>query len=116
MSPVLYGDVIARADRDVTVLSGDDIVASLAERLDPTRVRVCCTVPGVPIADGEVIDQIESFDTVSDILTETDTTDVAGGMSKKMKSLLAVDEPFHVFGPDALNDFLTGGSPETRLE
>ena len=113
--PVLHGDGVAQAGEGVTILSGDEIVARLAADLDADRVGMVSTVPGVLDEDGEVIPRIGSFDEVADALGGSDDTDVTGGMAGKVRTLLAVDAPSHVFGADDLPAFLDGGSPGTRI-
>jgi len=121
--PVLHGDVIAHACEGVTVLSGDEIVAELADQLRADRVGVCSTVPGVldavdgDDADGDaaVISEIASFDDVADVLGGSDVTDVSGGMAGKVRELLALDAPASIFDLDALSAFLAGGRPGTTV-
>ena len=113
--PVLHGDGVATADAGVTVLSGDELVVKLATALDTRRVGVCSTVPGVLDGDGDVIERIDSFETVADALGESDATDVSGGMAGKVRELLALDAPASVFGADGLAAFLRGGEPGTRI-
>jgi isopentenyl phosphate kinase len=113
--PVLQADVIAHAGRGVTIVSGDELVVALAERLDADRAGLCSAVPGVLDADGDVIDRIASFDAVADALGASDATDVTGGMSEKVRTLLDVDVPAWVFGLDELDGFLSGESPGTRV-
>ena len=106
--PVLHGDGVAHAGEGVTVLSGDEIVTTLARRIETDRVGLCSTVPGVLDDDGDVIPEVSSFDAVADALGESDATDVSGGMAAKVRELLAVDTPASIFGPDALAGFLAG--------
>ncbi|MCT9096662.1 isopentenyl phosphate kinase [Haloarchaeobius sp. HME9146] len=113
--PVLHGDVIAHAGEGVTVLSGDEIVTSLAESLDASRVGLCSTVPGVLDADDAVIPRIEAYDDVADVLGGAETTDVSGGMAGKVQTLLALGMPASIFGLDALASFLAGESPGTTI-
>ncbi|WP_435363852.1 isopentenyl phosphate kinase [Haloarchaeobius sp. DYHT-AS-18] len=113
--PVLHGDVVAHAGEGVTVLSGDEIVTSLAESLDASRVGLCSTVPGVLDADDAVIPRIEAYDDVADVLGGAETTDVSGGMAGKVQTLLALGMPASIFGLDALSDFLAGESPGTTI-
>jgi isopentenyl phosphate kinase len=113
--PVTHGDVVAHADAGATVLSGDELVVALAPAVDATRIGVCSTVPGVLDDDGEVIPRIGSFDAVSELLGGSDSTDVSGGMAGKVASLLDLDSSAHVFGPDALGSFLSGGTPGTTI-
>ena len=97
--PVLHGDVIVQEGRGATVLSGDDIVASLAESLDAARVGLCSTVPGVLDADGAVVPEIDEF----------------GAMAGKVRTLLALDVPASIFDPAALGDFLDGEAVGTTV-
>ncbi|MFB6242887.1 MAG: isopentenyl phosphate kinase [Halobaculum sp.] len=114
--PVLHGDGVAHAGEGVTVLSGDEIVTSLASSMAAERVGLCSTVPGVLDDDGDVIPRIESFADAADALGSSDAPDVTGGMAAKVRELLAVDAPAHVFGPDALAAFLAGDDVGTRIE
>jgi len=113
--PVAHGDVVAHAGRGVTVLSGDELVALLARALSADRVGLCSTVPGVLDREGTVIDRIDSFEAVAGLLEGSDDTDVTGGMAGKVRTLLALDAPASVFGPDALEAFLAGESVGTTV-
>jgi isopentenyl phosphate kinase len=62
-----------------------------------------------------VIDRIESFTDAADALEGSDATDVTGGMAGKVRTLLDLDAPAHVFGADDLPTFLSGGDPGTRI-
>ncbi|MFB6228539.1 MAG: isopentenyl phosphate kinase [Halobacteriales archaeon] len=114
--PVLHGDVVPHAGAGVTVLSGDEIVAHLADALGADRVGLCSTVPGVLDADEEVIDRIEEYGAVADALGDSAATDVTGGMAGKVRALLAMDAPAWVFDLDGLGAFLGGESPGTRID
>lgn len=114
--PVLYGDVIAREGKGATIVSGDELVVRLANRLDADRVGLCSTVPGVLDADGEVVDRIESIEAASEYLGGSEATDVTGGMYGKIDRLLSLRAPASVFGLDGLEDFLAGGSPGTIVD
>lgn len=112
--PVLHGDVIAHAGRGVTVLSGDDLVAALAESLGADRVGVCSTEPGVLDQDGAIIERVTALDDVH-TLGESSETDVTGGMAGKVETLLSLDRPSAIFGPDDLESFLAGDLPGTTV-
>ena len=114
--PVLHGDGVAHAGEGVTVLSGDEIVTSLAASLDADRVGLCSTVPGVLDANDTVIPTVESFDAVADVLDANDATDVSGGMAGKVQELLALEAPASIFGPEALDGFLGGERVGTLIE
>ncbi|QCC47183.1 isopentenyl phosphate kinase [Halobellus limi] len=113
--PVLHGDVIAQAGAGATIISGDEIVAHLARGLDADRVGLCSTVDGVYDADGDVIPEITDFAEVADALGGSEATDVTGGMAAKVRALLALGAPAHIFGPDALSAFLAGEPAGTRV-
>ncbi|RLM57380.1 acetylglutamate kinase [Halobellus sp. Atlit-31R] len=113
--PVLHGDVIAHAGAGATIISGDELVTRLAGGLDADRVGLCSTVPGVYDGDGEVIPEITAFETVADALGGSESTDVTGGMAAKVRALLELGAPAHVFGPDALAAFLDGDAAGTVI-
>ncbi|WP_340099142.1 isopentenyl phosphate kinase [Salinibaculum salinum] len=111
--PVVQADPIVHADRGATILSGDDIVVSLATSLGASRVGLCSTVPGVLDNDGAVIPEIESYGDVSHVLGESESTDVTGGMAGKVRTLLDLEAPAAIFDPDDLGGFLDGESVGT---
>lgn len=111
--PTTHGDVIVDSGMGGTILSGDDIVVSLARSLDADRVGLCSTVPGVLDDDGEVIPQIESYDEVATAVGESEATDVTGGMAHKVQQLLALDATASIFSVDALETFLEDGAAGT---
>lgn len=114
--PVTHGDMVAHAGAGSTVLSGDELVVELAPEIGATRVGVCSTVPGVLDDHGAVIDRIESLGAVRSVLGGSDATDVSGGMAGKVTSLLGLDSPACIFGPDALDSFLSGATPGTTID
>ncbi|WP_225870781.1 isopentenyl phosphate kinase [Halosegnis rubeus] len=113
--PVLHGDVVVHAGEGVTILSGDEIVVSLAESLGADRVGLCSAVPGVLDDDENVISTIEAFDDVAHVLGGSDSTDVTGGMAAKVRELLALDSPAYIFDADGVGPFLAGERPGTRI-
>jgi len=108
--------VIAHAGEGVTVLSGDEIVTSLADSLGANRVGLCSTVPGVLDENDAVINEITRFEDVTAVLGDSESTDVSGGMAGKVRELLGLGAPAHIFGPEAVDDFLAGGEPGTRID
>lgn len=114
--PVLHGDGVAHVGAGVSVLSGDEVVVHLAEALPADRVGLCSTVPGVLDDDGAVVPRVSHYQAVAESLGGSDATDVTGGMAGKVQALLALDGPSFVFDLDGLADFLSGGSPGTRIE
>jgi|APHM01.1.fsa_nt_gi isopentenyl phosphate kinase (EC 2.7.4.-) len=114
--PVLHGDVIAHSGAGVTVLSGDELVTGLAERLDASRVGLCSTVPGVLDGNDNVIETITEFESVAAALGDSESTDVSGGMAGKVRELLDLGAPAHIFGPEAVADFLAGDDVGTLID
>ncbi len=114
--PVLHGDVVAHESEGVTVVSGDELVVSVANHLDANRVGFCSTVPGVLDADDDVIPEITAYEQVADVLGESESTDVTGGMAGKVRSLLELGAPASIFGPDDVSAFLSGDEPGTRID
>lgn len=114
--PVTHGDMVAHAGAGATVLSGDELVVTLASAVGATRTGVCSTVPGVLDDHGNVIDHIDSFEAVNELLGGSETTDVSGGMAGKVRALLQLDAPAHIFGPQALDSFLAGDTPGTTID
>lgn len=113
--PVVHGDVVAHRTKGATILSGDELVVSLARALDADRVGVCSAVPGVYDADGEVVGRITALDEVADAVGESDATDVTGGMAAKVRALLALDADAFVFDIDGLEAFVDGEQPGTKI-
>lgn len=114
--PVLHGDVVVHAGEGVTVVSGDELVVSLARALDAERVGLCSGVPGVLDADGEVVPTIDAFEQVADALGGSEDTDVTGGMAAKVRALLDLGAPASIFGLDDLETFLAGETPGTLVD
>jgi len=114
--PVLHGDVIAHAGEGVTIVSGDELVAQLARELGADRIGLCSTVSGVLDEDDAVVDRIEAYNDVADVLGESESTDVTGGMAAKVQALLALDAGAAIFGLDDLDGFLGGENPGTTIE
>jgi isopentenyl phosphate kinase len=112
--PVLHGDVVATAGEGVTVLSGDEVVARVARDLHADRVGLCSTVSGVLDDADRVVDRVSSLDDAA--LGESAATDVTGGMAGKVRTLLDLDAPAHVFDLDGLSAFLAGESPGTVVD
>jgi len=110
--PVVQADPIVHERSGATILSGDDIVVTLAQSLGSDRVGLCSTVPGV-LDGGDVIPEIDAFDDVADVLGGSDSTDVTGGMAAKIRRLLELETPASVFDPDSLAEFLATGQAGT---
>ncbi|MFB6124412.1 MAG: isopentenyl phosphate kinase [Halanaeroarchaeum sp.] len=113
--PVLHGDVFTTVDRGATIVSGDELVVSLAGALSADRVGLCSTVPGV-LEDGEVVPEIADYEDVAAVLGGSDATDVTGGMAAKVRALLDADVPASIFDLDGLEPFLAGEHAGTLVD
>lgn len=113
--PVTHGDPIVHHSGGVKILSGDEIVVSLARQLDADHVGLCSTVPGVLDENGGVIATIDGYDEVAATLGESEATDVTGGMAGKVRQLLELDVPASVFDLDQLEQFLADGTAGTVI-
>jgi len=114
--PVLHGDVVSHLDHGATILSGDELVASLVKSLAATRVGLCSDVPGVLDDGGSVIERIEHIEEVASFLGGSEATDVTGGMTTKVRELLALEAPAYVFDIDGLAEFLHGNPAGTCID
>ncbi len=109
-----HGDIVAHESGGATILSGDELVAAVAETLEADRVGLCSAVPGVLDTDGTVIPRIDSRAEV-DGLESSDSTDVTGGMAGKVAVLLELPMEAQIFGPDDLPAFFAGKRPGTTV-
>lgn len=113
--PVLHGDVVSHRGAGATIVSGDELMVSLAKSLDADRVGFLSTVPGVLDENDDVVPEIRSYDDVADVLGESEATDVTGGMAGKVSALLSLSTPAAIFGPNHLEEFLSGELPGTYI-
>jgi isopentenyl phosphate kinase len=110
VTPVLHGDVVVDIARGASIVSGDQIVVSLARALSPDRVGLATDVPGVLGADGTVLERIRRGD-ARVLARGSRNTDVTGGMGGKLAELLALaDEGIgsSIFHASRIGDFLDG--------
>lgn len=113
--PVVHGDGVVHDGAGVTVLSGDDLVVTIAEALGADRVGLCSATPGVLDDEGEVVARIGTYDEVATHIEDGPGTDVSGGMGAKVRTLLEYDGPAHIFDLDGLDGFLAGEDPGTLV-
>jgi isopentenyl phosphate kinase len=112
LTPVLHGDVVMDTTRGASIVSGDQLVASLARALSPDRVGLATDVPGVLGKDGDVLDRVRRG-RAAGIARGSANTDVTGGMEGKLAELLALaDEGIGsaIFHASRIGDFLDGRS------
>jgi isopentenyl phosphate kinase len=93
--PVLYGDAVFDSKKGFAILSGDQLVTSLAVRLDANRIIMGVDEDGLYTADpktdssAHLIDHItfEELKSLKYTIEGSKTTDVTGGMLGKMLEL-----------------------------
>jgi len=94
--PVLYGDAVLDSETGFAILSGDQLVSSLAIRLNADRIIIGADVNGLYTADPKVdpsarlIQRItlKELKTLQDKIEGSKATDVTGGMLGKMLELM----------------------------
>lgn len=110
VTPVLHGDVVTDTARGASIVSGDQLVASLARALSPDRVGLATDVPGVLGKDGKVLGRITPGQGAG-LAGGSRNTDVTGGMEGKLAELLALAEEgtgSSIFHASRIGDFLDG--------
>ena len=97
--PVLHGDVVLDLDENIkmAVLSGDQLVSYLAEKLQPKRIILGSDVDGIYNRDPKTDPQAQLLPIVKSLkdletLQGARTVDVTGGMTGKLKELLKLAE------------------------
>lgn len=110
VTPVLHGDVVMDTVRGASIVSGDQLVASLALALSPDRVGLATDVPGVLGRDGVVVGRIRRGEGRG-LAGGSRSTDVTGGMEGKLGELLALADAgigSSIFHASRIGDFLDG--------
>jgi len=110
VTPVLHGDVVMDTARGASIVSGDQLVASLAKALSPDRVGLATDVAGVLGEDGAVLDRIRRGEGPG-AAGGSRNTDVTGGMEGKLTELLALADAgigSSIFHASRIGDFLDG--------
>jgi len=98
--PVLYGDAVLDAELGFTILSGDQLIAYLAMRLNAQRIIVGIDVDGLYTADPKTdpTARLISHVTLKELkkmlqrIEEAKVTDVTGGMLGKIVELMPAIE------------------------
>ncbi len=94
--PILYGDCIPDLKKGMTILSGDQLVAFIARKLNVKRVIFGTDIDGVFTMDpkknkeAEIISEItpEKWKEISASVNFASTGDVTGGMKNKVEVLI----------------------------
>ena len=110
ITPVLHGDVVTDTTRGASIVSGDQLVASLARALSPDRVGLATDVSGVLGKEGKVVERIGRREAAM-LAGGSRNTDVTGGMEGKLAELLELAEAgigSAIFHASRIGDFLDG--------
>lgn len=99
-APVFYGDAVLDSDSGFTILSGDQLVSSLAIQLDADLIILGVDVDGLYTADPKVdtsahlIQHINPWElrNLQHKIEKTKVTDVTGGMLGKVLELMPAVE------------------------
>lgn len=122
MLPVVYGDVGIDLKRGCCILSTEEILRFLSEKLGAKRVIMCGKTDGVFTADpnkdtsAKLIPEItkENFPDIQSHLSSSDGIDVTGGMVLKIEQALEISQngvSVHIINgnkPGNLKDSLLG--------
>jgi isopentenyl phosphate kinase len=109
--PVLYGDAVLDSDTGFAILSGDQLVSSLATRLEAERIIIGIDVDGLYTSDpktdpkARLIQHITPHELrkMQHKIGEARVTDVTGGMLGKAVELMpAVEKGIHVIIVNAM--------------
>jgi isopentenyl phosphate kinase len=89
--PVLHGDVVMDRSQGFNILSGDQIVAFLAQKMRPKKIGVGSDVDGI-IYRNRKLNRIDpnQFEKYRDGILGSRSTDVTGGMLHKVVELLEI--------------------------
>jgi len=93
--PVLYGDAVLDSENGFAILSGDQLVSSLAIRLDAERIIIGVDVNGLYTADPKIDSSahfiqhitLKELKNLQNRIEGTKVTDVTGGMLGKILEL-----------------------------
>ncbi len=105
--PVIHGDIVYNElNRRFEVLSGDDIVVSIAKCFEVKRVGFAIDRDGV-ILDGRVVREINANDVLR-IGDAEGKSDVTGGMRGKVEKIIKAGINAFVFNAREVGRFLRG--------
>jgi isopentenyl phosphate kinase len=93
--PVLYGDAVLDSEKGIAILSGDQLVSSLAIKLGAERIIMGVDVDGLYTADpkadssAQLIDHVtlEELKSLKHQIEGSKATDVTGGMLGKVQEI-----------------------------
>ncbi len=94
--PVLYGDSVPDLEKGMTILSGDQLLAYMAERMGASEVILGTDTDGIYTSDpkisinADLIPRInaDNWDRLSKLVNFSSPKDVTGGMRNKVEVLI----------------------------
>lgn len=100
LTPVLYGDAVLDMEQGFSILSGDQLVATLAISFEARRIIICVDVDGLYTDDPKLnpdaklireisLDELKAF---AGKIRKSIVTDVTGGMYGKIAELIPAVE------------------------
>jgi len=125
MVPVLHGDVVMDTTRGAAILSGDQIVPYIAQKLGAGTIGIASVTDGVLDDKGHTLPVITpaSFDKVKIHIGGSSHTDVTGGMLGKVTELVDLanrsgisSRIFNASIPGNVRAFLNGATPGTLIQ
>jgi isopentenyl phosphate kinase len=89
--PVLHGDIVIDSADGFNILSGDQIIAFLAQRMQPEKIGIGTDVDGI-IYKGEKISHLNAseFENYRKDIAGSSVVDVTGGMLRKVSELVEI--------------------------
>ena len=88
--PVIHGDVVMDSIRGACIVSGDQLIRILAEKLGMSRVGLATDVPGLLDRDGSVVRELSRRCASTIHIGSSGHVDVTGGMEGKIAELLCL--------------------------
>jgi isopentenyl phosphate kinase len=124
--PIVYGDVAFDREKGACILSTENIFAFLAESLNPNRILLAGTEPGVYVdfpTSARIMSVVTQQNLAEASLAGATNTDVTGGMRAKVEAALALTlvQPgveVRIFSGEQaglITSSLLGGTPGTLI-
>ncbi len=123
--PVMHGDVVMDTKKNFSVISGDQIVSYLANRMKASRIGIGSIEDGVMDNKGKTLAKITSsnYREIEKFIGSSKNTDVTGGMLGKVNELLQLCEItgttsyiFNAKKPNNISYFLSGHNIGTAIK
>jgi isopentenyl phosphate kinase len=89
--PVLHGDIVIDSADGFNILSGDQIITYLAQRMQPEKIGIGTDVDGI-MYKGEKIAHLNAseFENYREDIVGSSVVDVTGGMLRKVSELVEI--------------------------